>query len=187
MSHNWRLNASSPLTVSAKETSHESSHATHLNFRNEILAKSVASCRVCSTSGDHVRTCRFAEHRDQPGLRGRREYRRDIQKRFHRTLQSRHDFRKRRRLVGAVCRCHRHELDGDQFNRQHSGGWLLSSATSRRRKYARHRAPHTECHGQHRHGGRCRQGRSGEHHHRVDRRLPNGCHHRRFRWFWHHR
>ena len=69
-----------------------------------------------------------SRHRDQPGLRRRRQLRRHPHERLHRALQPRRRHGRRHRLVGAVRQSARHDLAGDRARpvRSQLGGTTLS-------------------------------------------------------------
>ena len=69
-----------------------------------------------------------AERRRQPGLRRRREQRRDSEERLHRALQQRVVTGRPEQLVGAIRGDHRHELATNESDRRDSTRRLLPRA-----------------------------------------------------------
>ncbi len=132
--------------------------------------------RVPSPFCSSTRPCRIQHHRHQPNLRRRRQFRRDLQKRFHRTVQSRQHDGQHLRLVGAVRFFHRRYLATDEYQRRACTRTVFLG--SARRRIERRESTNA---GRDRHNcnvRNCRQSRAGEQQQRAERALPDWKRHR---------
>ena len=94
-------------------------------FVSVVAASLIASSAVALSVGRRRRRGRLSRRRDQSGVRGRRQLRRDLHQRLHRALQPRHRAGAARRLDGAVRQLGGDDLGADPAQRHLAGGVVL--------------------------------------------------------------